>query len=85
MIIDKEEKSSCMIHASYKYSLTAQQQSAIQEYLRLLPDILKKSEEWELLHKLTYAEDWSDHPRYPTVDVKVKDSIFQRHHSDAQR
>jgi len=70
-----------MIHANYKYSLTAQQQSAIQEYLRLLPDILKKSEEWELLHKLTYAEDWSDQPRYPKVDVKVKDSIFRNPHS----
>ena len=73
-----------MIHANYKYSLTSQQQSAIRGYLRLLPDILKKCDEWELLHKLTYAEDWTDHPRYHKVDAKVRSSIFQPQHPNPQ-
>jgi hypothetical protein len=61
--------------ANYKYSLTGAQQSAIQVFLRTLPDSAIKNAlggtaVFNFLHGLTYADDWTKEPLYPTVDDK---------------
>jgi hypothetical protein len=51
-------------YANYQYSLTADQQSTIQLFLRSLPADMQKTETWTLLHQLTYATDWSEQPKF---------------------
>ena len=52
------------LYGNYQYSLTSEQQSAIQLFLRLLPQSAQMTAEWALLHKLTYTLDWSEKPRF---------------------
>lgn len=52
------------MYGNYQYSLSAEEQSMIQIYLRLLPVELKQNPAWEKLHELTYAESWTPEPKY---------------------
>lgn len=53
------------MYANYQYSLTSEEQAAIQIWLRLLPRNLQHTPAWELLHDLTYAESWTEEPKFP--------------------
>jgi hypothetical protein len=46
---------------NYHYSLPSNVQSAIQLWLRFLPEEYK-TESWQILHELTYATDWTGSP-----------------------
>jgi hypothetical protein len=53
-----------MMYSNYQHSLTAEQQRAIQVCLRLLP-MEYRGAAWELLHELTYSNDWTrDQAKY---------------------
>jgi hypothetical protein len=49
-----------MLIGHYNYTLTGKQQQMIQWFLRGLPEKLKQTEAWQLLHELTYAENWTE-------------------------
>lgn len=49
---------------NYQYSLTGEDQDMIQVFLRLLPKELQAQKAWKLLHKLTYAQSWSQTPQF---------------------
>ena len=67
------------MYANYQYSLTSEQQSAIQIWLRLLPKSFQDTYGWRLLHELTYTEDWTpDDPKY-TVGVPELDAVAAKY------
>lgn len=59
------------LYGNYRYSLTTEQQSAIQIWLRICVPNSMKGEAWNLLHDLTYAESWSETPQHELKNSKV--------------
>lgn len=57
-----------MLYGNYQYSLSGADQSAIQIWLRMLPKHLRQSWPWQLLHQLSYAQTWTDTPRFPLAE-----------------
>ncbi len=54
--------------ANYQYSLTGEQQSAIQSWLRcVISEEGQQSPEWKLLHDMTYTENWT--PNEPVFEM----------------
>ncbi len=58
-----------MIYANYEYTLTGQQQSEIQMFLRRLPAKLQDTDAWSILHSMTYANSWTQEPEHGFIDV----------------
>jgi hypothetical protein len=51
-------------YGNYQYSLTQEQQSDLQLFLRALPESAKNHPAWELLHALTYTSSWTEKPEF---------------------
>jgi hypothetical protein len=68
------------MHGNYEYSLTGEQQSAIQVFLRMaIPKQMQNSPEFQLLHDLTYANSWNIEPKYKVPENKVATFDFVTH------
>jgi len=52
---------------NFSFSLSRDDQAAIQTWLRNLPPPMQGSKEWSLLHALTYTKDWTEAPKHPQL------------------
>ncbi len=62
------------MYGNYQYSLTSEQQSAMQVFLRLIPESVREKlgqiplpgmdKAYEMLHNLTYANNWTETPEF---------------------
>lgn len=62
---NKKERRRFFFH--YQYSLTSEQQSRLQVFLRLLPEAYRRLPEWKLLHEVSYSEDSSTEAKYSLI------------------
>jgi hypothetical protein len=66
-----DEPAVTRLYANFEYSLTGSQQSGLQMFLRTLPESCMESEEWKLLHALTYTTDWTPEPKFTSFPQKA--------------
>lgn len=52
---------------NYQFSLTSNEQSDWQLWLRFMPVHMQHHPVWKMLHDLSYTDDWTDKPTQPTL------------------